>query len=94
MSTLSRLDNVDGCCRIEDLFDAYSPNVRSDWCDDYICHIKLVDVLDHTGCNVTYTGNSDQGLLRTEYFNSHLFIRDMSLLEATEPLYVTISCVA
>ena len=94
VSTLSRLAFASGCCSLDQVFAAYSPNVESGFCDEFLCEISLVDVVDHTGCDVTFTGNSRQGDLDWFAGTNEIFINHMLFLEPSEPLYVTISCIA
>ncbi len=94
VATLSRTANVGfPCCQITDVFQAYSPNVDpTGMCDDIFCHIRLVDVLDHTSCQVNFTGNSGENNLVVNTSQSEILIQPMFVLNPSEPFYVNISC--
>ena len=81
------------CCQISDRFQAYSPNVvATNICDDIFCEIKLVDVIDHTTCQVNFTGNSNANGLHVSLLPDRIMLEPMFILNPSEPLYINISC--
>ncbi|HEX2782743.1 MAG TPA: collagen-like protein, partial [Ilumatobacteraceae bacterium] len=94
VATLSRTASpFFGCCQISDLFQAYSPNVDpTGFCFDFECHIRLVDVLDHTSCQVSFTGNSNADGLDVRTTPQEIILRPMFILNPSEPFYVNVSC--
>ena len=94
VATLSRVAFAGpACCEIQDVFQAYSPNVNpTGFCFDFECHIQLVDVLDHTSCQVSFTGNSDADQLDTEVTSFDINVRFLYRLNPAEPLYINVSC--
>jgi len=78
---------------ISDRFDAYSPNVDpTGLCDEFFCSIRLVDVIDHTTCQVTFTGNPGAGSMTADLSTSSIMIYPMLALDTTEPFYVNVTC--
>jgi hypothetical protein len=78
---------------ISDVFDAYSPNVDpTGFCDDIFCSIRLVDVIDHTTCQVTFTGNSGAGSMNADLSPTSIMIHPMFGLNTLEPFYVNVTC--
>ena len=78
---------------ISDVFDAYSPNVDpTGFCDDIMCQIRLVDVIDHTTCQVTLTGNSSAGSMNVDLSPTAIMIHPMFILNTSEPFYVNVTC--
>lgn len=78
---------------IADRFDAYSPNVDpSGFCDDIFCSIRLVDVIDHTTCQVTFTGNSGAESMNADLSPTSIMIHPMFALNTSEPFYVNVTC--
>lgn len=78
---------------IADVFDAYSPNVDpTGFCDDIFCSIRLVDVIDHTTCQVTFTGNSGAESMSVELSPTSIMIHPMFALNTAEPFYVNVTC--
>jgi hypothetical protein len=83
------------CCQIPDGFQAYSPNVDSTTnCNDFACTIRLVDVLDHTSCQVTFTGNSNVANVVAIPTTTEIVVMHMFTLNSSQPFYVNISCSA
>lgn len=80
------------CCGIDDMFQAYSANLyQMAPCDRFDCIIELVDVLDHTSCQVFITGNPNAGLVGI-YPNANYILLDTAPLSVGQPVYINISC--
>ena len=93
VATLSKTALGFPCCQVHNMFQAYSPNVDPNGsCDIVFCHIRLVDVLDHTSCQVNFTGNSGENGLIVNTSQSEILIQPMFHLNPTEPFYVNVSC--
>jgi len=93
VATLSRLAGAPPCCGIPNMFAAYSPNVDpAEPCDFIFCTIRLVDVVDHTSCQVNFTGNSFQGSVVVLTSTTAIVLQNMFTLNSTQPFYVNISC--
>ncbi len=93
VATLSMVAFSPPCCQISDRFQAYSPNVvATNICDDIFCEIKLVDVIDHTTCQVNFTGNSNANGLHVSLLPDRIMLEPMFILNPSEPLYINISC--
>ncbi|MCU1397576.1 MAG: hypothetical protein JWN62_685 [Acidimicrobiales bacterium] len=94
VSTLSRPANSFFCCGVDDLFTAHSPNVQdAGFCDDFQCRIRLIDVLDHTGCSVVFTGNSQEANVLVTVAPTYIELDHIFAADSSQPLYVTITCV-
>ena len=75
------------------MFQAYSPNVDpTSPCFGFFCEIRLVDVLDHTTCQVNFTGNSGADGLTVNATPTGIIIQPMFVLNPSEPFYVNVSC--
>ncbi|MEO7369496.1 MAG: hypothetical protein ABIZ69_01450 [Ilumatobacteraceae bacterium] len=95
VATLSRVANGFPffCCDITRAFQAYSPNVdQTQQCDDFQCTIRLVDVLDHSRCQVNFTGNSQSSAVLVTSSTTEITLNYMYRLSPSEPFYVNISC--
>lgn len=80
------------CCGIDDMFQAYSANVStSRICYEFYCEIELVDVLDHTSCQVFITGNPGAGDVFIDP-QQDFIILNLGPLDIGEPVYINISC--
>ncbi len=75
---------------ISEIFTAYSPNVDTSYgiCDGILCQIHLVDVVDHTSCQVNV---SDPGV---DFFllPDHIDLWEVEFVDPSQTLYVNISC--
>ena len=92
-ATLSANPSPSFCCTIQQRFQAFSPNVNPDnTCHEFDCTIELVDVLDHTSCVVSLSGDQAAG---TDWFAGVntivLFFPDPWF--EFESLFVNVSCV-
>jgi hypothetical protein len=94
VATLSRVAGGGfPCCGIAGVFQAYSPNVdQSTICDGFLCQIRLIDVLDHTSCQVSLTGNSNDNSIAVTTTTTEITIEPLFILNPGEPFYVNISC--
>jgi len=80
---------------ITNVFQAYSPNVdTSSLCDSIVCSVRLVDVVDHNSCQVSFTGNSQSSMIDVVKFSDHIDINFIFETNPSEPLYVNLSCTA
>jgi hypothetical protein len=93
VATLSRVAGGFPCCGIAGVFQAYSPNVDpTTMCDDLFCQIRLIDVLDHTSCQVSLTGNSADSNLTVTTTPTEITIQPLIILNPRQPFYENISC--
>jgi hypothetical protein len=94
VAILSRASGSSPCCGIDGFFDNYSPNVDVNYssCDENFCTIRLVDVIDHTSCQVNVTGYSYAPNAYISQTTSEIFIDWYYYNWSSEPLYVNISC--
>jgi hypothetical protein len=93
VATLSRVAGGPPCCSVADFFQAYSPNVdSSEFCFEGVCEIRLVDVLDHSTCQVTLSGNSGANLVFISTGPDRITLFLNSNLNPGEPFYVNVSC--
>ncbi len=93
VATLSMAAFAPSCCLVRDRFQAYSPNVDPlRICDFFMCEIRLIDVIDHTTCQVSFTGNSGANQLNVANLADRVVITPLFVLNPGEPLYVNISC--
>jgi hypothetical protein len=75
------------------VFQAMSPDVDpTGSCDPFQCRLRLVDVVDHTTCQVSFTGNDGANQLVATTTQTDIYIEPMFMLNLTQPLYVNISC--
>lgn len=80
------------CCGIDDMFQAYSANVSTTtMCDDFLCEIELIDVIDHTSCQVFITGNPGANDVRVFPYTNYLLL-EMFWLNRFQPVYINVSC--
>ena len=80
------------CCTIQDRFQAFSPNVNPNgFCVIFDCTIELVDVLDHTSCAVSLSGDQASGTTVLPGVNQILLI--FNPCGSVESLFVNVSCV-
>jgi hypothetical protein len=88
-ASLTRNPFEDPCCDIDRVFSAYSPNIDTGFgfCDFLDCLVRLVDVVDHTSCQVNVSSPEVRVLLTTEFIELSEIIR-----ADQETLYVNISC--
>ena len=94
VSTLSRPAFSPPCCCVNSLFTAHSPNAQdAGFCDDFNCRIRLINVLDHTGCSVAFTGNSRESNVIVTVTPTYIELDNIFMTDNTQPLYVTITCV-
>ncbi len=94
VSTLSRRAFSPPCCGVSSLFAAHSPNVQDGgFCSDFNCQIRLIDVLDHTGCSVAFTGNSRETNVLVTVTPTYIELDNIFAADPSQPLYVTITCV-
>ena len=77
------------CCDISRVFTAYSPNIDIyyGFCDDIRCQVHLVDVVDHTSCQVNVSNPGVSVVLLPD----HIDIWDLHRGDV-DTLYVNISC--
>ena len=90
-ASLTRSPFSPECCGIDEVFTAYSPNIDTgpyicDALDFLICDIHLVDVVDHTSCQVNVSNSRIDINLTTDY------VRLFGPVDDTQTLYVNISC--
>ncbi|MEY2552371.1 MAG: hypothetical protein QOC57_231 [Ilumatobacteraceae bacterium] len=94
VATLSRAAFSPSCCDVPSFFDSYSPNVDPFWgnCDDHGCRIHLLNVTDHTTCQVNVSGfpGSENAVIRT--YTDHIDVTWGIYQFWADPLYVNISC--
>lgn len=78
------------CCGITDIFTAYSPNIDTNYgiCDGFFCEIHLVDVIDHTSCQV----NVSSPVVRVDLFQDFIMLEEIDFADPGQTLYVNISC--
>ncbi len=94
VATLSRVASGGfPCCGIAGVFQAYSPNVDpTTICDGFHCQIRLIDVLDHTSCQVSLTGNSADNSITVTTTPTEITIQPLFILNPSQPFYINISC--
>ena len=93
VSTLSRPAFSGPGFGVNSVFTAHSPNVQdAGFCDDFNCRIRLIDVLDHTGCSVAFTGNSRESNIIVTVTPTYIELDHLLLTDQSQPLYVTITC--
>ena len=94
VSTLSRPAFSGPGFGVNSVFTAHSPDVQdAGLCDDFNCRIRLIDVLDHTGCSVAFTGNSQESSVLVTVTATYIELDHLFLTDQSQPLYVTITCV-
>ena len=78
------------CCGIEGVFTAYSPNVDTSYgiCDGWLCEIHLVDVVDHTSCQVNVSDPAVDFVLLPDRID----LWSIEFANPEQTLYVNISC--
>ncbi len=96
VATLSRVAGRPGFdAGLTNVFQAYSPNVDTNYpCDSFFCSVHLVDVVDHTSCQVSFTGNSQASMIDVVKFTDHIDINFIYDTNHDQPLYVNLSCTA
>jgi hypothetical protein len=93
-ATLSANPSPSECCSVQVRFQAFSPNVNpNNICDLFFCRIELVDVLDHTSCAVSLSGDQASGTTAFPTVGQiDLTFNDLWFMG--ESLFVNVSCVA
>jgi hypothetical protein len=72
------------------VFTAYSPNIDTNfsWCDDVFCEVHLVDVVDHTSCQV----NVSSPEVTVHLYTDRVELFELWRSDQGQTLYVNISC--
>ena len=92
-ATLSANPSPFTCCTVQERFQAFSPNVNpNNNCNIFDCTIELVDVLDHTSCAVSLSG--DQASETVISLSADQIDLIFVGLWFNESLFVNVSCVA
>lgn len=80
---------------VSQMFDARSANIDGTQpCTAFFyCRIKLVDVVDHTTCQLTITGNPGSNNVLITSSTTYIQLDGMGVLTPGQPVYINVSCV-